>query len=247
MDAPQRYKLIACEIMFRELSYCAALSRNIIDITFMPKGLHDMGERKMTQLLQAALDEVDASRYDAILLGYGLCNNGIRGLHAALPLVVPRAHDCITLLLGSKEQYAAYFQAHPGTYYKSPGWIERSQAINGNPDTVMNQLGIDRTYEEYAAKFGEENARYLMEMFGDWVKNYSRLAYIDTAVVDPDTFRQQTRAEAEERAWEYDELQGDTGLLRRLLGGPWDPQDFLVVPVSQTIRPSHDDSIIGLA
>jgi hypothetical protein len=252
MDEPRRYKLIACEIMFRELSYCAALSRNIIDIDFMPKGLHDMGERKMTALLQAAIDEVDTSRYDAILLGYGLCNNGTRGLRATLPLVLPRAHDCIALLLGSRQKYSAYFEAHPGTYYKSPGWIERSQdpgddPSNGNPDSVMTQLGIHRTYDEYVAKFGEENARYLMEMLGDWVKNYTRLVYIDTQVGDSSGYKQQTEAEAAQRHWEYEELPGNTGLLQRLLDGPWDPGDFLVVPPSQTLMPTYDDNIIGLA
>ena len=68
MSAPRRYKLIACEIMFSELAYSAALSHNIIDTTFLPKGLHDMGDRKMSALLQAAIDEVDISRYEAILL-----------------------------------------------------------------------------------------------------------------------------------------------------------------------------------
>ena len=35
----------------------------------------------------------------------------------------------------------------------------------------MAQLGIDRTYEQYAAKYGEDNARYLMEMLGNSVKD----------------------------------------------------------------------------
>ena len=252
MDGPRRYKLIACEIMFRELSYCAALSRNIIDVSYLPKGLHDMGERKMTALLQAAVDQVDASRYDAILLGYGLCNNGTRGLRAALPMVLPRAHDCITLLVGSREKYSAYFEAHPGTYYKSPGWVERSGDPNDDPstvasDSVIAQLGINRTYEQYVAKYGEDNARYLMEMLGNWVKNYTRLAYIDTQVGDFADYKEQTRAEAERRGWEYEEIQGSTSLLQRLLNGDWDSADFLVIPASQTAIATYDDNIIGLA
>lgn len=251
MHTPRRYKLVACEIMFRELSYCAALSRNIVDITFLPKGLHDMGERKMSARVQAAIDEIDTSRYGAVLLGYGLCNNGIRGLHCAIPLVVPRAHDCIALLLGSRQTYATYFDTHPGTYYKSPGWVERSGAPGDDPSTVesesvMAQLGINRTYEEYVAKFGEDNARYLMAMLGDWVKNYTRLAYIDTQVGDFAQYKEQTRAEAERRQWEFEELQGDTSLLRRMLDGDWYPADFLVVPPGQTPRPTYDDDILGL-
>jgi hypothetical protein len=252
MSTPRRYKLIACEIMFRELAYCAALSRNIVDVTFLPKGLHDMGQHKMSALLQAAIDTVDASRYEAILLGYGLCNNGIRGLRAPVTMVVPRAHDCIALLLGSRRKYATYFDAHPGTYYKSPGWVERS----GDPgddlstvaaDSVIAQLGINRTYEQFAAKYGEDNARYLMETLGDLVKHYTRLAYVDTGVGDFAAYKEQTRAEAERRGWEYDELQGSTILLQRLLDGDWDAADFLVVPPAQTLRPTFDDAIIELA
>lgn len=252
MGSPRRFKLIACEIMFRELSYCAALSPNIVDITFLPKGLHDMGERKMSTRLQDAIDAVDTAQYEAILLGYGLCNNGTRGLRASVPMVIPRAHDCIALLLGSRHKYAVYFDANPGTYYKSPGWIERSQdpgddPANGNPDSVMTQLGIHRTYDAYVAKFGEDNARYLMEMLGNWVKNYSRLAYIDTQVGDFTTYKEQTRLEAERRGWEYEELPGNIGLLQRLIDGAWDATDFLVVPPEQTLGPTYESDIVGLA
>ncbi len=247
IDTPRRYKLIACEIMYREFCFCAAQSRNVVDATFLPKGLHDMGESKMSAQLQAAVDDVDPTRYQAIMLGYGLCNNGTRNLRASVPIIIPRAHDCITLLLGSKEKYLEYFQQHPGTYYKSPGWVERNRDPNGNPDSIMSQLQINRTYEEYAAKFGEENARYLMETLGDWMKHYTRLAYIDTRVGSFDEYKRQTEDEAREKGWEYEEIQGSTALLMRLLDGPWDSDDFLVVPPGQTIRPTYDDTIIDLA
>jgi hypothetical protein len=246
MSEPSRYKLIACEVMFRELCHCAAQSRHIIDVTFLPKGLHDMGEAKMTALLQMAIDDVDASRYEAILLGYGLCNNGTRGLRAGIPMVVPRAHDCITLLLGSKRKYAIYFDEHPGTFYKSPGWVERGETAEDNPDSITTQLGIHRNYDEYAAKYGEDNARYLMEVLGNWVKNYTRMAYIDTQVGDFAEYRQETAAEAARRGWEYEEIQGSTVLLMRLLDGPWDSDDFLIIPPGQTLKPTFDDDVIGL-
>ena len=41
------------------------------------------------------------------------------------PLVLPRAHDCITLLMGSRTEFERYFQDHPGVYYRSTGWVER--------------------------------------------------------------------------------------------------------------------------
>jgi len=82
----------------------------VVDARFLSKGLHDRGARVMRAGLQAAIDEAeaDAEKYDALALGYGLCGNGLAGLEArSVPLVLPRAHDCITLLMGSRiERYS---------------------------------------------------------------------------------------------------------------------------------------------
>ena len=121
----KRYILIGCEIMFREICLCAAQSNNIIDLVFMPKGLHDVGQKNMSQTLQNELDKIDSKKYDAILLCYGLCNYGVKGLSAALPMVIPKAHDCITLFMGSKEKYTEYFKNNPGTFFHTSGWLER--------------------------------------------------------------------------------------------------------------------------
>jgi len=64
----KRYKVISCEIMFREVCLCASKSKNIVDTVFMPKGLHDIGEIKMHEKLQYEIDMVDTNKYDAILL-----------------------------------------------------------------------------------------------------------------------------------------------------------------------------------
>ena len=247
MAPARRFALIACEILYRECSLCAARSPNIVDATFLPKGLHDRGKAKMSARLQEAIDAADAARSEAILLGYGLCNNGIEGLKARVPLVVPRAHDCITLLLGSKERYAAYFDQHPGTYFKSPGWIERSGGeLAPGADTIPSQLGLSWDREALAAKYGEENAAYLMETMAGWTKTYTTMAYIDTGVGDAAALQERTRQEAAGLGWTYEELAGSLDLLQRLVDGAWDPPDFLVVPPGRAIRPTHGPEIVGL-
>ena len=80
---PQRLKAIACEVVYREMCFCAAKSRNIIDLHFLTQGLHDLGAEKMRDRLQQEIDAVDAEKYAAVLLAYALCNNGIVGLRAA--------------------------------------------------------------------------------------------------------------------------------------------------------------------
>jgi hypothetical protein len=37
--------------------------------------------------------------------------------------MLPRAHDCITLLLGSRDAYQNYIDSHRGVYWYSDGWI----------------------------------------------------------------------------------------------------------------------------
>src|SRR5262245_12311217 len=125
-----RLKLISCQVFCREMAAVIARSRNQVEIEFLSKGLHEIGCVGMAARIQEAIDGV-CGDFDAVLLGYGLCNNGLAGLCAhRVPLVVPRAHDCITLLLGSKERYLDYFEKNPGTYFKSTGWIEHEK----NPD-----------------------------------------------------------------------------------------------------------------
>ena len=178
------------------------------------------------------------------MLGYGLCNNGISGLHASIPLVVPRANDCITLLLGSKEKYLDYFEHNPGTFFKSPGWVERDVNPNDSEESVTSQLGMNKTYQEYVEKYGEENAQYLTELLGDWFKNYKKLAYIDTNIGDFQEYKELTRQQATDKGWEYEEVQGSVSLLARLLSGVWDAEDFLVVPPTKIIQAVYDNEVI---
>lgn len=241
--APHRYKIIACAVFARECYYCAALSRNIIDVQLLEQGLHDIGEEKMSAALQNEISAVDKETYEAILLAYGLCNNGIRNLHAEIPLVVPRAHDCITLLMGSKEAYLKYFHEHPGCFFCSVGWAERAHDNLSNPESTTRQMGMG-TYEDYVEQYGEDNAKYLMETLGDHLRNYSRLSYIDTGLPLGKGYQQDAEALAREKAWEYLEVQGNTHLIMNLMNGSWDEADFLVVEPGKTIQASYDDNII---
>ena len=130
--AKQRVGLILCEIFFREAAWLAAQCEDILDLVILPKGLHDLGGQEMRGTLQAEIDKMDAQtgekRYSRILLGYGLCNNGIIGLSAKnTPMVIPKAHDCITLFMGCRQRYREYFDANPGTYYHTTGWLARGE------------------------------------------------------------------------------------------------------------------------
>ncbi len=241
-----RLKLIACEIFYREL--CAAVARSInqVDVEFLPKGLHDMGQAGMSGRLKEVLAAVDQGRYDAIVLGYALCSNGLVGIKAErIPLVVPRAHDCITLFLGSKERYLEYFQSHPGVYFKTSGWIERGEGLTQyREDSIAQKSGMLLSFEELAAKYGEDNARYLYEQLCDMTRNYSGMTYIEMGIEPDDRFERRARQQAAERGWTFEKLSGDMTLIQRLVDGPWDDARFLVVPPGSRIAASFDEGIV---
>jgi hypothetical protein len=230
-----KYKIIACHVLWRELCHFASLSGNVFDLHFLKQGLHGTPDL-LRQELQAAIDAA-GDDYSALLLGYGLCSNGIEGIVARKTrLVVARGHDCITHLLGSKERYRQYFDAHPGTYWYSPGWID----TGGQP----GQERYEATYRDYVEKYGEDNAAYLMEMEQGWFKEYSNAAYVDLGFGDSEPHKLYTRRCAEWLKWHYDELQGDPRLVRKLIEGDWPQDDFLVVEPGYRIVASFDERII---
>lgn len=241
-----RLKLIACEILYREV--CAAVARSInqIDIEFMPKGLHDIGQAGMRERLEQALAGIDETQYDAILLGYGLCSNGVVGLAARrVPLVVPRAHDCITLFLGDKERYLEYFFNHPGVYFKTSGWIERGVNLEQHaPNAIQSKSGMTRSYEELVEKYGEDNAKFLYEELCNMTRNYGQITFIETGVEPDERFAEQAEREAAERGWKFETIRGDLALVQSLVDGDWDSRRFLVVPPGHRIAAAYDDGIV---
>ncbi|MCL1848210.1 MAG: DUF1638 domain-containing protein [Clostridiales bacterium] len=234
-------KMIGCEILYREMCLCASRSKNVIDLEFMPKGLHDMGEEKMSALLQEKIDAADPERFDAVLLCYGLCNYGTKGLHASIPLVLPRAHDCITLLMGSKEKYSEYFFGNPGTMFMSSGWLERNADQQGREGSIPAKLGMRIDYEKY----DDDDAEYLRSILGSWLKNYSKYAFIDNGTGAADTYEERVKRIAGDRGWKYEKVAGDTGLIQRLMDGDWDSADFQYVPADYRVTVTYGDDIVS--
>ncbi len=241
----KKYKMIACAVLARECYHCAAISRNIIDVTVVEQGLHDIGEEKMSSSLQREIDAVDTEKYEGILLAYGLCSNGVRNLRASIPIVLPRAHDCITLLMGSRSEYLTYFDAHPGTYFRSVGWSERADSNLVNPQSTTREMGM-ATYDEYVEKYGEENAQFLMDALNDHLKNYTSLAYIDTGLPNTDDHKQAAKEWAEQQGWDYNIISGNMNLISQLMDGDWDDEVFLVVHPGQTIEASTDEGVVRI-
>lgn len=237
-----RLMLISCEVLFREMCDVVARSPHQIDVQFLPKGLHDLGGKLMALEIQRMIDAVEAGAYDAIVLGYGLCGNGLQGITARHTLLVlPRAHDCIALLMGSRQRYLDYFNEHPGTYYRSTGWLERGKGLK---QLTHNTVGMDVSLDDMIAKYGDDNGRYLYEELTRYRNTYSRMTYIATGLEPDNRFEEEARWEAADAGWKFEKLAGDLILLRRLVNGDWKGGDYLLVQPGERIAATHDNSIV---
>lgn len=200
----------------------------------------------MREKLQAAVDAAEGGKYEAILLAYALCGNGLIGLKAnSIPIVVPRAHDCITLFLGSKERYMEYFSSHPGIYFRTSGWIERLNSEDGGGTLVpVDQVSAGLRYEDLVARFGEEDARYIIEELSPKPRHYDRITYIHMGIEPDGRFEECARREAEEKGWKFEKMAGDLGLMQGLVDGPWDEDRYLVVPAGNRVANVYTPEII---
>ncbi len=241
-----RFKLISCEVLYREMCAAVARSPHQVDVEFLPKGLHDLGGATMRERIQAMVDRVDVGRYEAILLGYALCGNGAAGLTArGLPLVIPRAHDCIALLMGGRDRYRDYFENNPGVYFRSTGWLERGEDLHQETLSEMRvRTGAGHTLEELIEHYGEDNGKYLFEQLNSYQKTYRQLTYISTGLEPDGSFAARARDEAEQRGWAFDCVPGDLGLFERLLAGGWAEKEFLVVPPGWRVTATYDGDVI---
>ena len=246
--APRLMRLhaIACDVVARPVYLCAARSPHVVDVTLYRRGLHNEPANLRAQL-QAAIDATP-SGYDAIVLGYGLCGGATAGIEARdIPVVLPRAHDCITLFLGARERYAEETKGATATY-----WYVNDQLERGNDYTAGTSglaIGSDTdadvaaTRAAYVEKYGEDNADYLMEVLGGWKAHYGRAAFVTMGVADETASAAIAREEAERRGWAFETVEGSMILLRRLIDGDWE-RDMLVLRPGERLAMSWDDDVV---
>lgn len=237
----KRLAVIACAVLQREISFELAGCENMVRIWWLRQGLHDTPDL-LRQQLQNEIDRIEAEqeelasdkKYDAIVIGYGLCSNGVIGLRAGtLPLVIPRCDDCISLFLGSAERYRKLFTEVNGAYWYNPGWIEHAFTPSEESYAVR--------FEDYCEKYGEDNAEYLMEAERGWVKNYQSCVYIESPVYHTDVYETYAQNAAKSYGWQFRREQGDQRMLHDLLAGAWNEAEYLVCPPCHIVQPDYSD------
>ena len=223
--------VIACKV-FQNLLEAYLPEEVASNITFMDYGLHRVPS-KLTWSVQDEVDRIEDP--SVIILGYGLCGNGLQGVKSRQhTLVIARADDCIAILLGSREAYLEEFENEPGTYYLTKGWLESGS------DPL-------KEYNEYKEKYGEEDAEWLMDQ---QYQHYKRIVLVAHQQEDLEKYRSQAQAVAkfcERWGMRYEEKLGSDRYVARLVevANSLDTQDkdFLIVPPGGEIR--QEDFIGG--
>jgi len=241
-----RLQFIVCDMLSLPVEHLTASSPHELVMTELSASLH-VEPVPLRDRIQEEVDRIEADdpAAEAIILGYGLCGGATAGLVARTkPLVMPRAHDCATIFLGSRERYLREHETTPGTYWFTEDNVKRGNALQGwlLGDSSRSD-GVNATYEEYVEKYGKENADYLMEALGEWQAHYQRGAFLETGLATDDSARDEARAESEMRGWRFESILSDLTLIERLMSGEWD-DDFILVQPGQTLVMSYDDDIV---
>jgi hypothetical protein len=211
---PERCKLIACAAVIEEMLPLIPprMSYEVLDF-----GLHT-DPKSLKRALQNAIDS-SAPVIETILLGYGLCSQAVVGLKSGNhTLIVPRVDDCIAIFLGSAAEYQKQYSMVPGTYYLTRGWIESG-------DTPFSE------YDALVKHYGEKTAKRIVNKI---LKNYTRLAFINTGNNKLEYYREHARSMAERFNLRYEEIQGSDAMIKKMLCGPW-KDEFVIIPPGKTV------------
>lgn len=238
--APPRLALIVCRVLEAEVNQLLPAMRHVVRTQFLDVGLHDRPDFLRAGLVAALARAEDDPQVEAVALVYGVCGMGTIGLTPRrCTLVLPRAHDCLTLFLGSKERYADIMRRSPDLYWYTPGWNRARRVPGPEREATLR--------EEYTAKFGAEDAEALLEMERDSWHQHTRAAFTDLGLPGHDEEKRYAEKCAAWLGWSCIEEPGDASLLRALLAGTWDAARFLVVAPGWQTAFSPDEHVVKTA
>lgn len=211
---------LACKVFEGVISDVDGAASN-----FLEYGLHSV-PKKLKQVVQEEIDQIETP--SLVVLGYGLCGNGLDGIQARMhTLVIPNADDCIAIFIGSRQRYMEQFKQNPGTYYLTKGWFE----VGSDPLSE---------YEKLLDKYDLETADWLMEQ---QYQHYKCLMFVAHSQEDIEAYRPralEVAAYCERFGMVYKEYLGSDEFLDQITAA-LEAQDnwssnFIVVPPGGTLQ-----------
>ena len=243
-------KFICCDVFARVACELVSKSPNIVDIEFVPMLAH-IEPLKLKEMIREKIENSvgeSGRKYDAVILGFGLCGNATVGLSCPVPMIIPRAHDCCTIHLGGKERFIEAFGDILSARWCSTGYFERGRLLSiGFSD--LEQLANYKTsaeYMGYVEKYDEETADYLWETLHPKMET-NESVYIKIDGFEHSNSYEQYKADMDAVEVKLKTVDGDISLLRALVDGEWDDGRFLTVPPGKRIAGIYDmDRVMGV-
>ncbi|MBZ0155018.1 MAG: DUF1638 domain-containing protein [Alphaproteobacteria bacterium] len=146
-----------------------------------------------------------AEKSDVLVLGYGLCGNGLLDIEKQLvdlrcPIVLLQnkdgstIDDCVCLVLGGTEKYLDQVRREAGTWFVTPGWLKHSDTL------LLKELHCP---DIATVKWIFKKAAY------------KRVLMVDTGIGDRETLSAETKKFADTFGFYVDETKGTLNILER--------------------------------
>ena len=240
-------KFICCDVFTRIACDLISKSPHIIDVVFIPMLAH-VEPDNLRELIRDEIAKTEESRrpYDAIVIGFGLCGNTVLGLTSSIEMVIPRAHDCCTMLMGSKERFIEAFGHSLSTRWCSTGYFERTRAMRDYSSYISSQQDNYKTsaqYMRYVEEYDEETADYLWETLHPKIET-DETVYIRIDGHEYSNSQETYIEDIEKLDLKVRVVDGDISMLKALLDGDWDDERFLIVPPGKSIIGIYDMDIV---
>jgi hypothetical protein len=183
-------------------------------------GLHLVPD-SLRRRLQEELDRIRG--VNRVLLGFGYCGHAVVGLKSGdFQLIVPRVDDCITWLLGSR-QNRDHCTRKGGIYFLTQGWLE-------------GEVNIWKEYQAVLSRFGQARTERIYQRM---LAHYKFLGLIDTGAYDVGALFSHVHEIATTLKLTAKILPGSDRYLKSFMTGPWNHEDFVIVPPFTAIDLNH--------
>lgn len=212
--------IVACNTIKDELNMAINKTDCQYPILWIDSGLH-MYPDSLRKRLQDELDHI--SNVEQVLLAFGFCGNALMGVTAPnYRIILPRVDDCITLLLGSCKKRKEICD-EMGTYFLTKGWLDYEK-------------NIWVEYQDTVKRMGKERADRVYKIM---LQHYKRLGVINTGAYNLDGFLKESKLVAEDLKLTHEVINGSLTYIEKLLIGPWDDEDFIILNPGESINLSH--------
>ncbi|MCL2817212.1 MAG: DUF1638 domain-containing protein [Clostridiales bacterium] len=200
--------LITCPLLKEEVLLAQRECAVFPPTLFLPESVHERPS-SLPQTLEALTAGGEVS--GPLLLAGGWCGHGLAGYRPPLPLVVPKASDCLELLLFPQKK-------EKGVYYLTGAWLQSEKTL-------------PRQYQQACAKHGEQAAA---RIFGRVFAGYHTLCLLENPVRPCGNDPEDLRLLARLFRLELKKAPSGGILLQKLLRGEWE-EHFHVFPAGEPV------------